>query len=76
MSCSALTSRLRVSTPDFLSWFTPLAFHVALTHKAAGVCGQGILPLDELPFRVVESHLPEFEAGVFMCQMPLGTALS
>ena len=47
-----MTNRLRDSTPDFLSGFTPL---------------------DELPSRVVESHLPEFEAVVFMCRMPFLT---
>ena len=46
---------------------------VQVTNKAAEICGQGFLPLDELFYRVVESLLHDFEAGVFMCRMPFLT---
>ena len=57
--CSTGTSRLRDSTPDFLSGFTPLAFVIPMTSARQRRFELRVfLPLGELPSQVASPIYP------------------
>ena len=84
-SCQTIGLRLLTAlgtpSPDFLSGFTPLASpQRRYSREAAEVLNRSFPPLDELPAKVYEPHLPEatgFKAPVarlrpFSCRWKRG----